>query len=91
MNTSNKLTGGRGAKRILATVSYTEIKREVILAETDCVVTSCTGVDKNGNVVNFKTHPDYTWSEFKIGIPYTVQNGYFVTAVELASGDAVAY
>lgn len=91
MNTSNKLIGGRGAKRILATVAYSGIKREALVAEGSCVVTSCTGEDGNGNAINFKTHKDFIWTEFEPGVTYTVHNKWFISAITLTSGNAVLY
>ena len=91
MNTSNKLTGGKGTKRLLATTVYTGMKREAIVAESSCTVTTCTGVDKRGDAINFKTHTDFEWTAFEPGVTYTVPNGWYITAVTLATGNGAAY
>ena len=91
MNNSNKLVGGQGAKRLTGTGAFTGLNRETLLAESATVISVCTGVNRQGDAINFKTHADFTWSDLAVGIPYTVPNGWKITAVTLTSGAVVAY
>lgn len=90
MNTAGLLTGAKGSKRLTGTSEIT-MDREVILAEAACVVSACTGVDKSGTAINFKTHADYLWTDFAVGIPYSCGRGNRITSITLTSGTAVAF
>lgn len=91
MNTAGLLTGAKGAKRLTGTSAIT-MDREVILAEAACVVSACSGIAADGTTaINFKTHADYLWTDFAVGIPYSAGRGIRITSITLTSGTAVAF
>lgn len=90
MNSFGLLTGAKGAKRLTGTSAIT-MDREIILAESACVVSACTGVNAKGEAINFVTHADYLWTNFAVGIPYSAGRGNRITSITLTSGTAVAF
>ena len=89
METITRINGNKGTFIIDGTSANINLDYEVIIPTEDTVLSVCTGVDNQGNVVDFKTVQNWdgtlTAAHGSLTIPY----GSKITAITLTSGEIV--
>lgn len=59
--------------------------------DQDTIIDEMTGVDNNGDVVNFETEFNITNKTLKAGSLYGAKEGWVITLIHVDSGAVVAY
>ena len=86
---SINITGARGSLVIDDTNAHTGLSNEYINVTEDTVLSVCTGVDSDGNAVNFKTLLNWDGTLTINHNPLTVPRGYKINVIALTSGEIV--
>lgn len=86
---SINITGATGSLIIDDTNAHTGLNKEYINPTEDTVLDTCTGVDGNGNAVNFITLLNWDGTLKVEHAPLTVPRGYKINAITLTSGEIV--
>lgn len=85
MKNSTLIAGAAGMKIIDDTNLHSDLKVSYFLPREDTTLTSCTGVDGEGNAVDFKTVNNWDGT-LKVTDTCSVPRGHKITAIELATG-----
>lgn len=89
MGKNARINGDKGTFIIDDTNAHTDLSYEVIIPTEDTVISVCTGVDINGNAVNFKTTQNWDGTLKTTHGSLTVPRGNKITAITLTSGEIV--
>ena len=89
---SRRINGDSGGLIIDDTNAVTGLKKEMIIATEDTVMSTCSGIDSEGNAVNFLTLLNWDGTITANHGSLCVPRGYFITAITLSTaGEIVVY
>lgn len=87
--THNKLVAAGGTIVIDDTNAHAGLEANSIMAQTATIISVCTGVDGNGNILDFKA--TYNWVTLAAGIPIIAPDNCKIKAITLISGSLSVY
>ena len=82
-------TAGYTGCKVVANTAPTAGNWRGFSVNTACIVSALTGVDQNGNAVNFLTDIGLSGVTLSLGSVITVPDGYAITSITLASGSVI--
>ena len=86
---NRRLNGDKGTFIIDDTTAYTDLNYEVIIPTEDTVLSVCTGLDNQGNAIDFKVAHNWNATLTAAHGSLTVPRGAKITAITLTSGEIV--
>lgn len=84
-----EISGGSGGSRIIDDANVTTVNAYAIIANTDTLINTITGVDVNGVAVDFKTA--YNWATLPAGTFMKVPKRWKILSIDLTSGSLSVY
>jgi hypothetical protein len=82
-------TAGYTGCKVVANTAPTAGNWRGFSVNTACIVSALTGVDQNGNAVNFLTQIGLASVTLSLGSVITVVDGSAITSITLASGSVI--
>ena len=89
MGNTNRISGDKGTPIIDEAGANTNLNYKGIKATEDTILSVCTGLDNNGNAVDFKAVMNWNGTLTVNHGSLMVERGYKITAITLTSGEIV--
>lgn len=90
MGANDKLVASLGTRIISDTSAHTDLEANSMIAQTDSVIASCTGINEfTKTPVDFVAA--YNWVNISAGIPIIAPTGCKIKSITLTSGSIAIY